>query len=194
MNFIKAEFEMAAGTAAQLPQAALPEVVFSGRSNVGKSSLLNKLVNRKALARTSATPGKTATINFYRLPECRFVDLPGYGYARVSKSEKDRWGALVNGYFAQERPVALVLQLVDMRHKPTADDLQMVDFLLSAGYPFAVICTKSDKLNQAETRAQTALFEELFEERGISFYPFSAVKGTGLEEIKNAIATAVENK
>lgn len=192
MNFLKAEFELAAGTAAQLPQAHLPEVVFSGRSNVGKSSLLNKLVNRKALARTSATPGKTATINFYRLPECRFVDLPGYGYAKVSKSEKDRWGALVNGYFAQERPVALVLQLVDMRHKPTTDDLQMIDFLLSAGYPFSVVCTKSDKLNQSEKQAQAALFSEFFEDRGIRFYPFSATKGSGVEEVKAAIAHAVE--
>lgn len=98
MNFQNAEFEMAAGTAGQLPKATLPEIAFSGRSNVGKSSLLNRLVNRKALARTSATPGKTATINFYRLPACRFVDLPGYGYARVSKSEKNRWAELVNGY------------------------------------------------------------------------------------------------
>ena len=192
MNFINAEFELAAGTAAQLPGPGVPEVVFSGRSNVGKSSLLNKLVNRKALARTSATPGKTATINFYRLPECRFVDLPGYGYAKVSKGEKDRWAALVNGYFAQGRPIALVLQLVDMRHKPTADDMQMVDFLRSAGYPFAVVCTKSDKLNQAETRAQNQLFSELFEARGVSFYPFSATKGMGIEEVKMAIAGAVE--
>lgn len=123
MNFQNAEFEMAAGTAGQLPKATLPEIAFSGRSNVGKSSLLNRLVNRKALARTSATPGKTATINFYRLAACRFVDLPGYGYARVSKSEKNRWAELVNGYFTQERWLNLVLQLVDMRHKPTADDL-----------------------------------------------------------------------
>lgn len=192
MNFQKAEFELAAGTAGQLPKAVLPEVVFSGRSNVGKSSLLNKLVNRKSLARTSATPGKTATINFYRLTDCRFVDLPGYGYARVSKSEKERWAELVNGYFAQSRPVCLVLQLVDMRHKPTAEDLQMIDFLQSGGYPFAVICTKSDKLNKSETNDQTALFTEIFAERGIDFYPFSAVKGSGLESVKALITEAVE--
>lgn len=192
MNFQNAEFELAAGTSAQLPKAQLPEIAFSGRSNVGKSSLLNKLVNRKALARTSATPGKTATINFYRLSLCRFVDLPGYGYAKVSKSEKERWGALVNGYFAQNRPVSLVLQLVDMRHKPTADDMQMVDFLLGAGYPFAVVCTKSDKLNKSETLAQTALFTEVFGEKGIRFYPFSAVNGTGLQEIQALIAHSIE--
>lgn len=192
MNFQNVEFELSAGTAKQLPKATLPEIAFSGRSNVGKSSLINKLVNRKALARTSATPGKTATINFYRLAACRFVDLPGYGYAKVSKSEKDRWAALVNGYFAQERQLDLVLQLVDMRHKPTADDMQMIDFLQSGGYPFAVVCTKSDKLNKSETSAQVELFTELFTSRGIAFYPFSAVKGSGLEEIKELIAGAVE--
>ncbi len=192
MNFQNAEFETAAGTASQLPKAVVPEIAFSGRSNVGKSSLLNKLVNRKALARTSSTPGKTATINFYRLAECRFVDLPGYGYAKVAKTEKDRWAALVNGYFAEERQLCLVLQLIDMRHKPTADDLQMIDFLRSGGYPFAVVCTKSDKLNKSETTAQIALFTELFASKNIAFYPFSAVKGTGLEEIKALISSALE--
>lgn len=192
MNFQNAEFELAAGTVKQLPAARFPEIVFSGRSNVGKSSLLNKLVNRKALARTSATPGKTATINFYRLAECRFVDLPGYGYAKVSKSEKERWAALVNGYFAQERPVKLVLQLVDLRHKPTADDMQMVEFLSASHLPFAVVCTKSDKLNQTELKAQTALFHDIFDGLNVSFYPFSATKGVGLEDIKALIASCVE--
>lgn len=191
MNFQNAEFELAAGTAAQLPEAGMVEIAFSGRSNVGKSSLLNKLVNRKALARTSATPGKTATINFYRLTDCRFVDLPGYGYAKVSKSERDRWAGLVNGYFAQERPLGLVLQLVDMRHRPTADDWQMIDFLRANHYPFAVICTKSDKLNQSETKEQMQLFSQLFTENGVRFYPFSATKGSGLEEIKALIESAV---
>jgi len=192
VNFQNAEFELAAGTAGQLPNASLPEIAFSGRSNVGKSSLLNKLVSRKSLARTSATPGKTATINFYRLATCRFVDLPGYGYAKVSKSEKDRWAMLVNGYFAQQRQLALVLQLVDMRHKPTADDLQMIDFLQGGSYPFAVVCTKSDKLNKSDMATQIGLFTELFSKRGINFYPFSAVKGSGLDEIRTLIANAVE--
>lgn len=191
MRFVNAEFELAAGTPGQLPACTLPEVAFSGRSNVGKSSLLNKLVNRKALARTSGTPGKTATINFYRLPECRLVDLPGYGYARVSKGEKERWATLVNGYFAQKRKVALVLQLVDMRHKPTADDWQMIDFLLAGNYPFGIVCTKCDKLNQSETANQTALFQELFTQRKIPFFPFSAVKGTGIDNVKDFIARAV---
>lgn len=192
MNFQNAEFELAAGTAAQLPKTNLPEIVFSGRSNVGKSSLLNKLVNRKALARTSATPGKTATINFYKLSECRFVDLPGYGYAKVAKGEKERWAKLVNGYFSQERPIALVLQLVDMRHKPTADDMQMVDFLSGSGFPYAVVCTKSDKLNQTETRVQTEMLHNVFDRTGVKFYPFSSTKGTGVEEVRALIAGALE--
>lgn len=192
MNFQNAEFELAAGTVNQLPKPQLPEIVFSGRSNVGKSSLLNKLVNRKALARTSATPGKTATINFFRLDHCRFIDLPGYGYAKVSKSEKERWATLVNGYFAQERPIALVLQLVDMRHKPTADDMQMIDFLSASGLPFAVICTKSDKLNQSETQKQMELFQNIFGSIGLVFYPFSSIKGTGLKDIQEKIWDSIQ--
>ena len=192
MNFLNAEFELAAGKENQLPKSTLPEVVFSGRSNVGKSSLINKLVNRKALARTSATPGKTATINFYKLSECRFVDLPGYGYAKVSRAEKERWGSLVDGYFAQERNIALVLQLVDMRHKPTVDDMQMIDFLSASGLPFAVVCTKSDKLNKTETEKQMLLFQEIFNALDVKFYPFSATKGTGVEEVKVRIAASIE--
>ncbi len=191
MNFLNAEFELAAGKENQLPKSTLPEVVFSGRSNVGKSSLINKLVNRKALARTSATPGKTATINFYKLSECRFVDLPGYGYAKVSRAEKERWGSLVDGYFAQERNIALVLQLVDMRHKPTVDDMQMIDFLSASGLPFAVVCTKSDKLNKTETEKQMLLFHEIFNALDVKFYPFSATKGTGVEEVKARIAASI---
>ncbi len=193
MNFQNVEFELAAGIASQLPEPNLPEIVFSGRSNVGKSSLLNKLVNRKALARTSATPGKTATINFYSLQNCRFVDLPGYGYAKVAKSEKDRWAALVNSYLLADRPVSMVLQLIDMRHKPTADDMQMIDFLCANSYPFVVICTKCDKLNQGETKKQTTLFSELFTEKGIPFIPFSATKGIGLADIQLTIRKAIDN-
>ena len=191
MDFLKTEFEYAAGREGQLPLSDLPEIVFSGKSNVGKSSLLNRLANRKALARVSATPGKTATINFYRLPECRFVDLPGYGYAKVSKQEKERWASLVEGYFAQQRQIALVIQLVDMRHKPTANDLQMISFLQNLEVPFTVVCTKSDKLNKGETASQMAFFQQLFGEAGIAFYPFSAVHGNGLEDVKEAIANAV---
>ena len=120
MKIETAVFEASAGLAGQLPASTLPEVAFSGRSNVGKSSIINRLLNRKALARTSATPGKTATINFYKLDTLRLVDLPGYGYAKVSASEKKRWSELIDGYFQAERDLRLVVQLVDMRHPATA--------------------------------------------------------------------------
>lgn len=192
MNFQKIEFELSAGREDQLPSSDLPEIVFSGRSNVGKSSLINKLVNRKALARVSSTPGKTATINFFQAEGCRFVDLPGYGYAKVSKSEKERWAGLVEGYFAQERKIALVLQLVDMRRDPTDDDFNMIDFLLGSDFPFIVICTKKDKLNKGETAGRLARYDELFQQAAIRFVPFSAVDGTGLEEIQRSISEAVK--
>lgn len=193
MNFQNAAFESAAGRADQLPRSDLPEIVFSGRSNVGKSSLINKLLNRKALARVSATPGKTATINFYRVDACRFADLPGYGYAKVSKREKERWAGLVEGYFAQNRRIALVVQLVDMRHDPSAEDVDMINFLLETGLPFVVACTKSDKLNKTQTAQRTERFHELFREAGIEFLPFSAVTGGGAEDLKRRIAEAAGN-
>lgn len=192
MNFQNAAFELSAGKANQLPSSDLPEIVFSGKSNVGKSSLINKLVNRKALARVSATPGKTGTINFYRLNECRLVDLPGYGYAKVSKGEKQRWAELVEGYFAQERKIALVLQLVDMRHDPSGEDVDMINFLLEAQVPFTVACTKADKLNKTQSAASKERFQELFEPAGIGFFPFSAVTGEGVEELRLRIEKAVE--
>lgn len=191
MDFQKAAFELAAGRQDQLPRSDLPEIVFSGRSNVGKSSLLNRLVGRKSLARVSGTPGKTATINFFRLEGCRLVDLPGYGYAKVPKSEKERWARLVEGYFAQGRRIALVLQLVDFRRDPTEDDRAMIQFLLDRELPFAVVCTKADKLNKTETAAQTARYEELFAPIGARYLPFSAVKGTGVEELRQRIREAV---
>ena len=193
MNFQKVSFELSAGKKEQLPASTLPEIVFSGRSNVGKSSLINKLVNRKALARTSSTPGKTATINFFQVDTCRFVDLPGYGYAKVSKGEKERWADLVEGYFAQNRWVALVFQLVDMRRDPTEDDFAMIRFLQETGLPFAVVCTKSDKLNKTETAAQTERYREIFSEAEIPFIPFSAVSGEGVEVLRSLLTEAVDN-
>ncbi len=195
MRFDQALFESAAGKAGQLPPSDLPEIVFSGRSNVGKSSLINKLVNRKALARVSATPGKTGTINFYRLPEARLVDLPGYGYAKVSQTEKLRWAELVEGYFAQERNIALVIQIIDMRHKPTADDMDMIDFLSANGFPFLIAATKSDKLNQTQRKAQIAFLDGLFKNfDGVKLIPFSSVKTEGVAEIQDYIAQSCENQ
>ena len=119
MNFHIVEFEASYGKSKQIPDSDMPEIVFSGKSNVGKSSLINKILYRKSIARVSATPGKTTTINFFKLNEVRFADLPGYGYAKVSKSEKDRWAELVEGYFAQQRNIALIIQICDIRHSPT---------------------------------------------------------------------------
>ncbi|MCL2486111.1 MAG: ribosome biogenesis GTP-binding protein YihA/YsxC, partial [Oscillospiraceae bacterium] len=154
MNLRQAEFELAAGAAEQLPPCVCPEIVFAGRSNVGKSSLINKLCERKALARVSGQPGKTANINFYGCGGVKLVDLPGYGYAKVSHAERERWGELIEGYFAQNRDVRLVVSLVDSRHKPTADDLLLLDFLTQIGLPKIVALTKIDKLSKTERQAR----------------------------------------
>lgn len=192
MNFQAVTFEAAFGRADQLTGSDLPEIVFSGKSNVGKSSLINKLINRKALARVSATPGKTATINFFRLPSCRLVDLPGYGYAKVSQNEKSRWAKLMQGYFDAGRKIALVIQILDMRHEPTADDFDMINFLIEREFPFLVVCTKCDKLNKTQFNKQSAYFAELFDEHEIEFIPFSSQSGFGLDVLKERITTAVE--
>lgn len=192
MNYNNVSFEMAVGTASQLIPGDLPEVCFSGRSNVGKSSLLNRVLGRKALARVSGRPGKTATINFYRLEGLRLADLPGYGFARVAKSEKLRWGELMEAYFSGDRPIALVIQLIDMRHSPSEDDLSMLRLLNSEGLPFAVALTKSDKLNVSERTARLkALETELdFLPQGTPVIPFSATKGEGAEEIRALLEAA----
>ena len=193
MRFDNGMFEMAAGRSDQLPAGSLPEIVFSGKSNVGKSSLINKLLNRKNLARVSATPGKTATINFYRLDQARLVDLPGYGYAKVSLAEKKRWAELVEGYFQQDRNLALVVQLVDMRHPPTKDDMHMIEFLCDGGFPFLVALTKSDKLNKTERGQRLAALEETFADyEGLRLIPFSSVTGEGIEELREILSSVAE--
>ena len=193
MRWEAAAFEMSAGISSQLPAADLPEIAFSGRSNVGKSSLINRLVGRKALARTSATPGKTATINFYRLPVMRLVDLPGYGYAKVSGSEKCRWMELIEGYFDADRDMRLVLQLVDMRHPPSKDDYQMLEYMVQCGIPFVVVLTKADKLNKTERAARLeALKTELADYEGVTCIPFSAVNGEGAQELRDILLNLIE--
>lgn len=192
VNFNEVCFELAAGTAEQLPKSDLPEIVFSGHSNVGKSSLINKLVQRKALARVSSQPGKTATINFYKLKEFRLVDLPGYGYAKVSKSEKERWAKLVEGYFAQKRNCALIIQILDLRHPPTDDDLNMVDFLYRSGYSFAVVLTKSDKLKKTQYEKQLEYYQDIFSTiEDIQLIPFSAQTGFGNDEVRKLIEESI---
>lgn len=195
MKIQTAAFEAAAALESQLLAPDLPEVAFSGRSNVGKSSLINKLVARKALARTSATPGKTATINFYRLDTLRLVDLPGYGYAKVSQAEKKRWQGLIQGYFAADRDLRLTLQLVDMRHPPTADDRQMIDFMIETGIPFVVVLTKADKLNKTQRQERWDAFQQEFAEyEGIRLIPFSVVTGEGVEELRDIIVSVTEDE
>ena len=188
MNFNEVSFEFAAGTVNQLPESDMPEVVFSGHSNVGKSSLINKLVQRKALARVSAQPGKTATINFYRLQEFRMVDLPGYGYAKVSKAEKARWASLVEGYLSAKRNIKLIVQIIDIRHKPTKDDYDMISFLYNANAPFVIVLTKKDKLKKtAYEKRIDEVVDELQDYEGVELIPFSAVTGEGLDDIKEVI-------
>lgn len=192
MNYNQAFFELAVGRPSQLPAPELPEIVFSGRSNVGKSSMINRLLGRKSLARVSASPGKTGTINFYRLPGCRLVDLPGYGYAKVSRSEKLRWAELVEGYFAAGRDLRLVVQIADMRHDPTRDDLHMLEFLSSGDFPFLLAATKSDKLNRTEYQNQKARYEEIAAEYGAGLLVFSSVKGEGCEELRGKIEMLIK--
>lgn len=195
MRLDKAEFEYSAGLAEQLRPADLPEVAFSGRSNVGKSSLINKLLNRRALARTSATPGKTATVNFYRLPEVRLVDLPGYGYAKVSGSEKHRWTELIGGYFHDDRDLRLVLQLLDARHTPSRDDYQMLEYMVEHEIPFVAVLTKMDKLNKTQRQQRLEAFQrELSEYEGITLIPFSAVTGEGVEMLQHILSSVCETE
>ncbi len=188
MNTQSAVFEAAAGLVSQLPESTMPEIAISGHSNVGKSSLINRILGRKALARTSATPGKTATINFYKLDTLRLVDLPGYGYAKVSQAEKKRWSELISGYFSAERDMRLVIQLIDMRHKPTKDDYMMLDFLVDNELPFVVVLTKSDKLKKGErAKREKELAEELSAYDGMLALPFSSLTGEGANQLKEII-------
>lgn len=188
MNYNKAEFEKSYGISSQLPPSDITEIAFAGRSNVGKSSLLNKLFNRKSLARVSSVPGKTITINFYDVDGYKFVDLPGYGYAKLSKSERDRFGELMEGYFQSGRNIKLVVQLVDMRHKPSQDDFGMIDFMKQMNIPFIVVCTKADKLKVKEfKKREQEIKEELSMVDSDLIIPFSSQNGLGLDKIKMLI-------
>ena len=192
MNFNNAKFETSYGVSAQLPPAENIEIAFAGRSNVGKSSLLNRLFNRKSLAMVSSVPGKTVTINFYDCDGIKMVDLPGYGYAKVSHDEKRRWSELMESYFKSGRKIKLVVQLTDMRHSVTQQDIDMMRFLKSNEYPFIVVMTKCDKLNKTEyARRMQEIKQELSEFGDVLTVPFSATKGDGAQTIKSAIEKAV---
>lgn len=184
MNYHKVQFLTSYGRADQLPPSEKPEVVFAGRSNVGKSSLINRLFQQKGLARVSATPGKTATINFFGTQSLIFADLPGYGYAKVSRGEKLRWAALMEGYFAQDRDIALVLSLMDSRHPPSREDLGMLDFLVDQELPFVVVLTKIDKLSPRQRQERLEAFRrELPFGEELTLLPFSAETGEGREAL-----------
>ncbi len=188
MHWQNANFELSAGLFEQLPASDRPEIAFSGRSNVGKSSLINRILGRKSLAYTGSTPGKTVTVNFYRVGGIRLVDLPGYGYARVSGAEKKRWNDLIGGYLGDDRDLRLVFQLLDIRHAPSAEDRQMMDYMVDEGVPFVAVLTKADKLNKSERAARLAAFEqELANYEGVTVVPFSALSGEGTEELRAVI-------
>lgn len=192
MNYNNAQFDKAYGISAQLPVSDKAEIAFAGRSNVGKSSLLNKLFNRKSLARVSSVPGKTITVNFYNVDNLNFVDLPGYGYAKISKQEKSRFGELMEGYFQSGRNIKLVVQLVDMRHKPSADDYSMIEFLKHNNIPFIIVMTKADKLKVKEYKKRLEDSKaELACAGDIPVIPFSSVNGEGLDKIKSLIEEAI---
>lgn len=188
MNYQSVSFERSFGISSQLPASTFPEIAFAGRSNVGKSSMLNKLFNRKQLARVSAVPGKTATINFFVADCLRFVDLPGYGFAKVSKTEKQRWGELIGGYFSQDRDLRLVFQLIDMRHPPTRDDLMMLNYLIDESIPFVLILTKVDKLNKTQRQSRLDLIRtECPCGEQLTIIPFSSQTGEGVDEIHTVV-------
>lgn len=189
VNFQSARFESAFGSAGQLPESDMPEIIFCGRSNVGKSSLMNKILGRKSLARVSSSPGKTATVNFYRVGGIRLVDLPGYGYAKISAGEKRRFASLMEGYFSKPRNIPLAVQLVDMRHPPSADDIHMLNLYLQLDMHFIIALTKADKLKPTARRQRLeSLGDELdFLPEDTVKIPFSAVTGEGAEEIKREI-------
>ncbi|MDO5601475.1 MAG: ribosome biogenesis GTP-binding protein YihA/YsxC [Oscillospiraceae bacterium] len=192
MNFQKADFKASYGLSGQLPPSDRPEIIFAGRSNVGKSSLINKLCNRKNLARVSATPGKTATINFYEVDAVYFVDLPGYGYAKIARGERRRWDELINGYFGLTRCRALVLQLLDCRHAPSADDVVMMEYLTHYQIPFHVVLTKGDKLKKSETAEKLSFFQTACSQytcKGIILV--SSEKGDGIKELQEVITTHI---
>lgn len=181
--------ETVIGVTSKIPDNQLPEIAFAGKSNVGKSSLINALMNRKSLARTSAQPGKTQTINFYNInDELYFVDLPGYGYAKVSQQEKEKWGKMIEKYLHRSKVLQAVFLLVDIRHEPSADDRQMYEWILANGYHPIVIATKLDKINRSQIAKQVKLVKQgLGVDKDTIVIPFSAETKQGREEIYDLI-------
>ena len=192
MNFNKSEFYKSFGEPKQLPESNITEIVFSGRSNVGKSSLINKIVNKKSLARTSSVPGKTATINFYKLDNVYLADLPGYGYAKVSKENKGKWSPAADKYLRDKR-CDLLVQLLDMRHDPTQLDVDMLNFIYEMKLPHILVLTKSDKLKKSEYEDILKFITENFTSAYTrKVIPFSALNRSGKDEILEEIQKIID--
>lgn len=189
VNLNNAEFIRSAAKAADFPRDRMPQTVFAGRSNVGKSSVINRLLNRKNFARVGSAPGKTTHINYFLIDKQLYlVDLPGYGYAQVSKQERDRWGRLIEAWFADTTLMTLGVLIVDSRHKPTADDCTMANFFKNSGKPFVVVANKLDKLKKSEIEGNIQRVRDVLElPDDVPVIPFSAEKGDGKQQLLDLI-------
>ena len=189
LNVNKAEFIKSAASPKQFIQSSIPSVVFAGKSNVGKSSVINRMLNRKNFARVGASPGKTIHVNYFFIDQkIYFVDLPGYGYAKVSQAERERWGKLMEDFFATPGLIDLGVMIVDARHKPTADDVTMAEWFKNSGCTLVVVANKLDKLKKSEIEPNLALIRETLDmPEGTRFILFSAEKGTGRDELLSCI-------
>lgn len=187
INYNKVKFVASYGKASQIPPSTCPEVSFVGRSNVGKSSIMNKLFNRRGLVKVSSTPGKTANVNFFEADGVHFVDLPGYGFAQRSKAERDRWARLIGDFFDSERSFNLVVSLVDIRHDPSKLDLQMIEFLRENEFNFIVCLTKADKLSKAKAARQAADIRKQLGVPASRVIVTSSETGLGIDRLKAAI-------
>ena len=196
VNWNMAEFVRSAAKPADFPRDGLPQIVFAGRSNVGKSSVINRLLNRKNFARVGSAPGKTTHINYFLIDKKMYlVDLPGYGYAKVSKQERDRWGRLIEAWFADTARMALGMLVVDARHKPTADDCTMSEVFLSSGKPFTVIANKLDKLKKSEIGGNLLQIRKTLDlSDAVPVVPFSAEKGEGKAQLSDEILKHLEER
>ena len=193
INLNKAEFVKSAASSEGFIRDSLPRIVFAGKSNVGKSSVINRLLNRKNFARVGSQPGKTIHVNYFDVDgKCYFVDLPGYGYAAVSKAERDRWGALMEAFFAESGLITLGVHIVDARHKPTGDDVTMSEWFKSSGMPFVVVANKCDKLSKSAVEPNLALIRDTLSlPDEVKIIAFSAEKGTGRGELLGEITAVI---
>ena len=193
MNFNNVEFLISAASPKDFPKNRLPEIAFAGKSNVGKSSVINRILNRKNFARVGEKPGKTIHVNYYTEDKaCYFVDLPGYGYAKVSQSEKERWGKLMEDYFAAGR-IDLGVMIVDSRHAPTNNDITMASWFIQSGCPFVVVANKLDKVKKSQILSNLEIIRQDLElPENCPVIPFSAEKGTGKEDLVKLILNTVK--